>query len=326
MIKYRAWFFVFIGLLALFMITGVLADSIGAFMEIPVAPDLPTLSPESTLPPAVLEDVHTEAESFTLLLIGVDSYFEKISGRSDSMLLCRLDGAEGKVKIVSFMRDLYVRIPGRGSNRLNAAFVYGGAKLLRETLYQQFGVTADAYVAVNFTIMKEMVDKMGGVDITITKAEMSQINYWARVYYARSRLSSSLYEPLNAYGEVHLRGDQALAFSRIRKIDSDYQRTRRQRDVIAALFTKAAAMPPAGLMALVMENIGRVQTDISLSQALELLPLLAGARRWEIETLRIPADRCFSSRMISGMSVLVPDLKKNQNILRTFLSPGASGD
>lgn len=316
----KAGRFIFISLIALLILLsaqpGVSYASQGA--QAWDAPALPTLFPVPPDSLGALEDVE-EVRSFTLLLIGVDSYFDKISGRSDSMILCRLDRNEGKIKIVSFMRDLYVRIPGRGNNRLNAAFVFGGQKLLRETLFNQFGVTADAYIAVNFTLMKEMVDQLGGVDITITKAEMTQINYWSRVYYARSRLNSASYVPLNEYGLVHLRGDQALAFSRIRNIDSDYQRTRRQRDVIAALFTKAAAMSNGELVNLVINNIGRVQTDIALGQALELLPLLTGMRRWEIETLRIPADKCFSSRTISGMAVLVPDLKKNQNVLKSFL-------
>jgi LCP family protein required for cell wall assembly len=304
------------------------AESLGSLVIVTQAPDAvvtdsdpPPVNPDdvSDNPLGALTDVFRGPDSFSLLLIGTDSYGSQISGRSDSMILCKLNRKTGKVMIVSFMRDLYVAIPGRGSTRLNAAFVYGGAALLRETLSNQFGVAADAFIAVNFTVMVDLMDRLGGVDVTITRAEMTQINYWARVYYRRSGLNTSAYGPLNTYGDVHLDGAQALAFSRIRNIDSDYQRTRRQRDVVAAAFSRATELNAAQLALLVAENIGKVKTDITLADALDLLPLLLSARGWEVETFRIPADRAYASRTISGMAVLVPDLKKNRDLLRDFL-------
>lgn len=264
-----------------------------------------------------LQDIEQGPEIFSLLLIGTDGYSNKINGRSDSMMLCRLNSQTKKIQIVSFMRDLFVKIPGKGKTRLNAAFVYGGAALLEETLYTNFGVSADAYVAVNFAIMKDLVDQLGGVDIKVTKSEMNQINRWMADYYRRSGKKAS-YQKLKEYGDVHLDGDQALAFSRIRNIDSDYERTRRQRDVIAGVFKTAMSRSKLDLLGLVMNNIGKVQTDVTLDDALALAPLVLDAKDWEIETFRIPAEKTYSSENISGMSVLVPNLDKNRAALEKF--------
>ncbi len=264
-----------------------------------------------------LENVSDGPDVFNLLLIGTDGYSSQINGRSDSMMLVRLNRKDGTIKIASFMRDLFVKIPGKGKTRLNAAFVYGGADLLKETLYNNFGVTADAYVAVNFAIMKELVDEIGGVDLTITKSEMNQINKWMQDYYKNSRKKAT-YTKITEYGQVHLDGDQALAFSRIRAIDSDYERTRRQRDVIQAAFTKVMGMDKMRIAALVMGNLGKVKTDLDLEDAMKLAPLVLSVDNWEMSTLRIPADNCFTSETISGMAVLVPNLEKNKVKLEAF--------
>ena len=298
------------------------ADELGSFVDIMPEDDpyindviIPEENPQN--PVGALENVSDGPDVFSLLLIGTDGYSSKINGRSDSMMLVRLNRGTGEIKIASFMRDLYVSIPGKGKTRLNAAFVYGGADLLRETLFNNFGVSADAYIAVNFAIMKELVDDLGGVDVTITKSEMNQINKWMADYYKQARKRAA-YTKLKESGDVHLDGDQALAFSRIRNIDSDYERTRRQRDVIQAVFKKVMTLNKLEIAALVVGSIGKVQTDITVDDALKLAPLVLSVDRWDMATLRIPADKCYSSEMISGMAVLVPNLQKNKEQLELF--------
>jgi len=270
-------------------------------------------------PIGALEPIDEGPEVFHLLLIGTDGYSSQINGRSDSVMLVRLDRNSGKIKIASFMRDLYVAIPGRGKTRLNAAFFYGGADLLKQTLYNNFGVQADAYIAVNFGIMKELVDDLGGIDLTITRSEMNQINVLMSAYYKGTKRKAT-YTKMTEYGFVHLDGDQALAFSRIRSIDSDYERTRRQRDVIQAIFTKVMGLDKLRIASLVMGNLGKIKTDLALDDALNLAPLILKKDSWEMSTLRIPADKCFSSETISGMAVLVPNLQKNKAALEQFFS------
>ncbi|MBR6299985.1 MAG: LCP family protein, partial [Clostridia bacterium] len=102
---------------------------------------------------------------YHLLLLGIDNPSDAITGRSDTMLLASLNARTGELRLISFMRDTYVKIPRHGHNRLNAAYAYGGPDLLIETLEKEFGVHVDGYVAVNYALMTELVDAIGGIDI-----------------------------------------------------------------------------------------------------------------------------------------------------------------
>lgn len=320
--------FVFV-LIAMVLICGAGAERLGASFEAgeaiidmddPYKDDvLITDGLDEEGPIGALEEVWEAPDIFNLLLIGTDGYSSKINGRSDSMMLVRLNKQTKQIQIVSFMRDLFVKIPGKGKTRLNAAFVYGGAELLEKTLFENFGVSADGYLAVNFAIMKDLVNEIGGITVTVTKAEMNQINVWMKDYYKQSGKKAN-YQKLTEYGDVHLDGDSALAFSRIRNIDSDYERTRRQRQVIEAVFKKVMTMDKLTIAGLVLKNIGKVQTDLGLDDALKLAPIVSEVADWQITTVRIPAQNCYTSETISGMAVLVPNLQKNKAALEAFFS------
>ena len=95
-------------------------------------------------------------EPFNVLLIGVDTKDEEQAGRSDVMLLISLSPEKGSVRMLSFLRDLYVPIPGHGQTRLNAAYFYGGERLLRDTLESAFGVHIDRYASVHFPLWQSL--------------------------------------------------------------------------------------------------------------------------------------------------------------------------
>ena len=113
---------------------------------------------------------------FNLLLVGVDTDDAALRGRSDTMLLASFNARTGEMRLISFMRDTYVKIPGKGHNKLNAAYAYGGAELLMETLETNFGVTVDGYLAVNYALMVELVDAIGGVEMTVSEDELPKLN------------------------------------------------------------------------------------------------------------------------------------------------------
>ena len=246
------------------------------------------------------------AEAMNVLLVGVDS--EDGAGRSDTMMLARVDAESGEVRLVSFLRDLYVSIPGFGRTRLNAAYVYGGVELLKSTLNETFGVEADRTVTVDFSLLRELVDAVGGVEVHLTRAEAGQIN--------KELDGSALTE-----GTALLNGEQALCYSRIRKIDSDFQRTARQQTVIAALLKRAGEMDLFSLARLATRFLGKVQTDMTLADVAALMPLVRHADEWTLETARVPFAGAYSDETIGGMQVLVPDLAANRRKLAAFLEP-----
>ena len=113
---------------------------------------------------------------YNLLLLGIDNPTSQLTGRSDTMLLASFNARRGTLRLVSFMRDTYVAIPRHGHNKLNAAYSYGGADLLKETLWQSFGLHVDGYVAVNYSLMAELVDALGGIRMDVSRDEMKKLN------------------------------------------------------------------------------------------------------------------------------------------------------
>ena len=121
----------------------------------------------TVLPDDYQTPIEGKSGVYNLLLLGIDNPGSAITGRSDTMLLASLNARTGTLKLISFMRDTYVAIPHHGHNKLNAAYAYGGAELLLETLEASFGVQVDGYVAVNYQLMADLVDAIGGVDYDV---------------------------------------------------------------------------------------------------------------------------------------------------------------
>lgn len=255
---------------------------------------------------------------YRLLIVGVDTDDAGIKGRSDTMILAVLNTRLKTLKLISFMRDLYVTIPGRGHNRLNAAYVYGGQELLRRTLEESFGVVADAYLAVNYSLMTELVDAIGGVELTVEEYELKPLNGILR-YYNYQREFPEDEGVLAASGTRILTGLQAMSYARIRKVDSDFERVGRQQRVLEAIYKRLRQLPVNRLGQIILSFIGRVSTDISMSDALNLLQDLLQAGDLRISALSIPVDKSFSSKMIRKAYFLVPNLKKNKAAIADFL-------
>ena len=262
--------------------------------------------------------VAPQTDMFQILLIGTDNYSTKSRGRSDTIMLAQLDPKTKTIKLVSFLRDMYVKIPGKGSTRINAAYAFGGPELLLKTMKANFGIEPDAYLSVNFSRMAELIDAIGGVEIDVSSRELSQLNGILRTYNSKMGIKQSDGLVKKA-GLQTLTGRQALSYSRIRKIDSDFERTDRQRTVVEAAFHKIMTLSWDQIGELVLDNMDNVVTNISAADAIQLIPTALMAKEATFETLQIPAKGAYSSKTISGMAVLVPSLKKNVDALNDFL-------
>ncbi|MDD4080036.1 MAG: LCP family protein [Eubacteriales bacterium] len=257
---------------------------------------------------------------FRLLIIGVDTDNQALAGRSDTMILAQMDPAGGSVRLVSFMRDLYVSIPGHGHNRLNAAYSFGGPDLLLQTLEESFGLKVDGYLAVNFSLMTALVDAIGGIQVEVTAKELKSLN--AILAYHNPQHGRPKREgELPASGYVTLTGSQALAYARIRKMDSDYQRVIRQQAVLGAVFQRMLEMDIMQLTGVLARFIAQVKTNITIAEGLVLLSDLLAISSARIDSLRIPAPGSGKSRTIRGMYFIVPDLTENRHAIQAFLGP-----
>lgn len=163
-----------------------------------------------------------------ILFIGADKEKGGAS-RSDSIMIISVNKKVGRVIVTSILRDTHVDIPGECEAKINAAYAWGGANLLIQTIEQNFNIKIDGYAVVNFNMFTELVDGLGGIDIEVTEDEADYINN--RHNYKKETKP----DHFESGESVHLNGYQALWYARIRKLDSDFMRTYRQRKVITAI-------------------------------------------------------------------------------------------
>lgn len=253
----------------------------------------------------------------SILLIGQDKQGDQTRQRSDSMILATLDKDQGTISLTSFMRDLYVAIPGYSSTRINAAYAYGGMELLDETLEENFGVQIDGNVEVDFEVFKILVDKVGGIDLELTQAEADYIcgRDQSVLYPQPFRTDWDLQEGVN-----HLDGEQALIHARNRSIgNSDYRRTERQQDVLKAAFAKIKDLNVLEIGGLIKDVLPLVTTDLSLWDMTGYAMDVMSIGTDEIQSYRIPEDGSYTPQTIDGMQVLVPNLEQNREYLQQIL-------
>lgn len=256
-----------------------------------------------------------------LLLIGIDARPGENTGRSDTMMIVTLDPDDNVIKLTSIMRDLYVEIPGRKNNRINATYVFGGPELLMETIELNFGVHIDHYIAVNFSMLGKLIDSIGGLTLTVeNEYYMRRINAVIKQdnrVLGIDRNDQLLTEP----GEQLMTGKQAQAYARYRygTADGDFGRTVRQREIITKIFEKLNQMTAIELMGLVVDNFDNVYTNLSVADLASYAPVLISMKDAEIQEMRLPIDGGYQSKTIAGMSVLVPNREKNMQALLEFL-------
>lgn len=246
-----------------------------------------------------------EKQLIHILLIGQDRRDGETQARSDSIILCSYRRDTGTLTMTSFLRDLYVPIPGHGSNRINAAYAYGGMKLLEKTIEENFAISISGSIEVDFRQFSQIIDLLGGVSIDLRQDEAALIN---------RETGSALTE-----GTQVLTGQQALAYSRIRSLDrdGDFSRTNRQRKVLEAIADAYRNAGPAKLVPLLKQLLPMITTDLKGPQllllALEVAPELSGL---QMISQRIPADGTFYDDTVDGMQVLIADMDSARQLLQ----------
>lgn len=254
---------------------------------------------------------HNNRHVKNIALFGVDNDGNDTTSldeaRSDAIKIISLDYDERKIKISSIERDLVVYIPGEHQDygHLNWAYAFGGAKLALQTLNYNFDLDLENYVTISFGSLEYLVDRIGGVDIYLTNAEINQTS-----------------APLNINGPegvYTLNGAQALSYSRIRKIDSDFARMDRQNAVITAAIAKMKTMNPADIINIISDMMPYINTNLSNNQIKTLLAEIIIFDTNNIETYKEPAGELFDlydaagigGNYVSSYVDMVKDLHKN---------------
>lgn len=247
-----------------------------------------------------------------ILLIGVGGEEHVAGDLSDSIMIVSIDPLSKDVAMLSIPRDLYLPIPGFGSAKVNAAHAYGeqydydggGPKLLEETLAQNLGIPIHYFARADFTGFTEAINTVGGVDIEVKEAIYDPA-------YPGPGLNG--YEPFSiSAGLHHMDGEIALKFSRSRYTTSDFDRARRQQQLLAAFKDKALSLGtltnPVKLNSLLSTAGSHVRTDLSVKEITKLIDLARAVTPNQITqaALTSDADNYLGFQNIGGASALVP--------------------
>lgn len=246
-----------------------------------------------------------------VLLLGVDARpdDEAETSRADSMMLISVDMKHNCIKMVSFLRDTWVYIPAHdGNQRLNAACTYGGYSGVVDTIEYNFGVDIDGYVVADFEMFKILVDSIGGVEVDVTKKEAKEVTKHKK-RYGNVKLESGTYK---------LTGEQALAYCRIRKIDTDFVRTQRQRTVMQSILKEVKHSNPFTLYKMVYNSTPYIETNLSKHE-LKKLAACASVCLGNMVQTKVPFEHTWEYANKNGASVIAINVEKNKEQLIDFI-------
>ena len=223
------------------------------------------------------------AEYRNIAIFGVDSRDDSYDkgNRSDCIIIASINNKTKEVKLISVYRDTYVQIEGHGLDKITHAYSYGEAPLAIKTLNTNLDLNIKEFATVNFDVVKETVDYIGGISMPITSEEVGHI--------------SGITKP----GTYILTGEQALAYSRIRYASGgDYKRTERMRDVLTAVANKVKTLNISQLNGFVDTILPKVYTNITSADIFSMMPSIASYKitdsiGWPYETKGITLDRWY---------------------------------
>lgn len=253
-----------------------------------------------------------------ILLLGEEAIDSGTArGRTDIMMIGTMNTKDKSLKLTSLMRDMLVQIPGYKDNKLNSAYEVGGIPLLYKTIELNFDIHLDGYILVGFDAFEEIINKLGGVSITLTKEEAKYLN--TTNYISKSEYRNVIPGPNN------LNGNQALGYCRIRYVATndhqlnDFGRTSRQRVVLNAIFDRYKTKSLPELVLYLNDLLPLITTDMKKDDFSDYLKQGVTMNLKNIENFRLPADHMFEEGKVRGMSVLIPDIPKNIKVLHEFV-------
>ena len=259
-----------------------------------------------------------------ILLLGTDERSKTFTdaARSDTIILMSVNLDTGAIKLISIERGMGAPVlEGRYKGEwdwITHIFRYGGADLMMKTVSYCFDLDVHYYIRVNFNTFMELVNAMGGVDITLTQREADGLNTNIVAY------NRDLCDWVHA-GENHMNGFLALQYARMRKIDSDWQRVIRQRKTIQAIMTKAKSLSVSELDEVLDTVLPLIRTNLTEKEITSLLmkvPLFL--EKMDVEGLTVPVSGTYGSMTgMGGRSLFAADFTANAKILHDMIYSSA---
>lgn len=303
-------------LLCLILLTGSL---VACGSKSPVQKNLQSQSNTNTIPEVQNADIDKITTTCNILIAGLGgSPDNATTNPTDSIILVTLQPETNNITLTSFLRDMYVDIPGVGKDRICSAYISGGIDLLKKTLESNFDLSIDGTVTLNYMGFEKIIDQLGGVELSITEEEADYLNSTNYISDSSNRTIKN--------GTQNLNGNQAFGYMRIRHVDTsdgmqgDIGRTQRQRSLLLALYQKCKASNLITLLSTLNACLPYLTLDLPKEKIVTYIQSVFEAD-YAINTMQIPAKDTYQSRTIEGKSVLVPDISKNQQALKKITTP-----
>jgi len=267
-----------------------------------------------------VESVYSNAAIYNVAVFGLD---ERVSGgpsRADTIIIASFNFKDNKIKLLSIMRDTYVQIPGDNLAKINSAHSSGGAQLALAAINHNFDMAIDSHVSFDFQAIADIVDAIGGIEMTIDKKVVADMNH---TITTTNRILGHINNSQHvAEGTQVLDGRQAVAYARMRNTgNADFDRTARQREVALAIFKKAKGeLSPSVVNKLVEACQGNCSTSLSNTRMARICLAVAGGM--EIDGMQALSGNVLAKN-VRGSAVLLPNSLEDMAIeMHSFLYPG----
>ena len=263
-----------------------------------------------------------EKDITNILLIGSDARKTNEVGRSDAMMILTIDDKNKAIKLTSLARDTLVKIPGYDYEKLTHAYAYGKEKLLLDTIEYNFKIKINDYVSINFNSFIELVDSLGGVEVDINDKDISHLNdVIANSFKVYNSKNNQKPKYIRNSGKQLLNGYQTLAYARIRKLDTIYNRDERQRDVLNSIANKLSNMPVSSYPSIINSILPYVDINMSIPKMIELAIKSKELYNYDIKQLEFPLkDYRYEAKLARNNSFVIKwDKVENIKELQNFI-------
>lgn len=242
------------------------------------------------------------------------------AGRSDSIIIASINPVKKSIKLISIPRDSYVNVPGYGYTKINHSYAYGGEQLTIKTINSNFGLDISEYVTIDFSGLINVINAIGGIELDISIEERDVLNRYLKTSY---EITGKQYVPMTEYGHVTLNGEQALAHSRDRYVGNDFDRARRQRDVLMAVMNKLSNMSSSAISSLISDSfLNEVKTNVNFTDYMGLLTsVLANKSDYlgNIISVQVPSEEYGYDKFIDGVYYFGFDKDRAKQDLYTYI-------
>lgn len=306
-------------ILSLFLIIGIAAGGVLGYYDARLEAAVNNKNGSTLTDVKVDDNLTFNKNVINILLVGSDhGAIKGDHGRSDSIMIATVNFKTKELKLTSLMRDMYVEIPGHGHNKLNAAYAFGGVELLYQTIAKNFGIKIDKYCVVDFSTFEKVINKVGGVEISLEEKEAKYLN-------TTNYISKKKYRNVKV-GKQTLNGNQALGYARVRYVvskkygDGDFGRTGRQRAVLQAALNKVLQQSPTKIADIALDSLADVSTDMSAKYLKSLVLKVVQMGTTEIDQMRVPLEGTYKmGRAQSNMFVFFINFSANKAAMNYFL-------